>query len=100
MLGMDKINLFNNPADFTIYTGAALSQGAIAAYGSYIIGKSTQVYLQQGCSWAPLEGTIIGRCQLNKGEITAIAPVNQQEIVLVISFDSVVTIDFVSIIFL
>ena len=33
---------------FTIYIGAALSQGAIASYGSYIIGKSTQVYLQQG----------------------------------------------------
>jgi len=42
------------------------------------------------------EGKIIGRYQLNKGEITAIAPVNAQEIVIAISLDSVVTINLIN----
>ncbi|TVQ48108.1 MAG: DUF697 domain-containing protein [Gloeocapsa sp. DLM2.Bin57] len=53
ILGMGKITIWNNPTDFTIYSGTALTQGAIALYGSYIIGKSTQVYLKQGCTWGP-----------------------------------------------
>jgi hypothetical protein len=68
MLGMGKISLVTNPADFTIYTGAALSQGAIAAYGSYIIGKSTQVYLQKGCSWGPLGASTVIQDILNQIE--------------------------------
>ncbi|ELR98980.1 GTP-binding protein [Gloeocapsa sp. PCC 73106] len=54
VLGVSKISAWTNPTDFTIYTGTALTQAAIAGYGSYIVGKATQAYLQQGCSWGPL----------------------------------------------
>jgi len=54
ILGMSKISLWENPTDFSIYTGTALTQAAIAGYGSYIVGKSTQIYLEKGCTWGPL----------------------------------------------
>lgn len=57
-LGLGKTALslesLANPSTIGVYGTAALAQGAIAAYGSYIIGKVTQTYLQQGCSWGNL----------------------------------------------
>jgi len=29
-------------------------QGAMAGYGTYLVGRATQVYLEQGCTWEPL----------------------------------------------
>jgi len=31
----------------------ALPQGAVAAFGSYIVGKAAKVYFEQGASWGP-----------------------------------------------
>jgi uncharacterized protein (DUF697 family) len=55
-LGKTALSLeaLTNPNTLGLYGTAALAQGGIAAYGSYIIGKVTQVYLQQGCSWGNL----------------------------------------------
>ncbi|MGL6284436.1 MAG: DUF697 domain-containing protein [Microcoleaceae cyanobacterium] len=39
--------------DITSYTGIAITQAAIAAYGSYIIGKATKQYLAEGSTWGP-----------------------------------------------
>ncbi len=36
------------------YFGAGAIQGAIAGYGAYMVGKATQTYLEQGCSWGQL----------------------------------------------
>ena len=36
---------------FSAYAGAAAAQGAIAGYGTYIVGRAIQVYLEQGASW-------------------------------------------------
>ncbi|MEB3163950.1 MAG: GTP-binding protein [Prochlorothrix sp.] len=33
--------------------GAGLVQGLAAAYGGYQVGRSAQVYLQEGCTWGP-----------------------------------------------
>ncbi|MDJ1185588.1 GTP-binding protein [Roseofilum casamattae] len=33
---------------------AAIVQGAIAGYGAYRVGRVTEVYLQQGCTWGTL----------------------------------------------
>jgi small GTP-binding protein len=35
------------------YGSAAVAQASLAGYGSYRIGKATQVYLEQGCTWGP-----------------------------------------------
>lgn len=56
MLGWAKTgaiisSLWENPSGFTMVASTVLTQGAIAAYGSYIVGKSTQVYLENGCTW-------------------------------------------------
>ena len=38
----------------TIYGSAAIAQGTVAGYGAYLVGKATQTYLQQGCTWGEL----------------------------------------------
>lgn len=47
-------SIFENPAIFTTYTTAALTQGSIAGYGSYLIGKAAKEYLENGCTWGAL----------------------------------------------
>jgi len=44
-------SIFENPTSLTLYGSTALLQGAIAAYGTYIIGKAAKIYLERGCSW-------------------------------------------------
>ncbi len=44
-------SLWENPLGFTTFATAGLAQGSIAGYGSYIVGKAAQVYLQNGCTW-------------------------------------------------
>lgn len=36
------------------FASAAVTQGGIAGYGAYAVGKAAQVYLAKGCSWGPL----------------------------------------------
>lgn len=33
------------------YAGVAVAQGALAGYGTYVVGRAAQVYLEQGCTW-------------------------------------------------
>lgn len=47
-------SMFENPTALTIYGSAALTQGGIAGYGTYAIGKAAQEYLERGCSWGPM----------------------------------------------
>jgi small GTP-binding protein len=46
--------IFENPANFTTYATTALTQGSIAGYGSYLIGKAAKEYLEKGCTWGNL----------------------------------------------
>lgn len=43
-----------NPSNLSAYFGAAIAQGSIAGYGSYIVGQAAQVYLERGCTWGQL----------------------------------------------
>lgn len=59
LLGLTKTgaamgNLLENPASFTAYATSALAQGSIAGYGSYLVGKAAQEYLEKGCTWGAL----------------------------------------------
>lgn len=40
--------------DITTYAGVAVTQASVAAYGTYAIGRATQVYLEQGSTWGEL----------------------------------------------
>lgn len=56
MLGFAKTSyainsLWENPSSFTTLATTALAQGTMAGYGSYLVGKTAQVYLENGCTW-------------------------------------------------
>ena len=54
-------SLWDNPAGFTTLTTTALTQGSIAGYGSYLVGKMAQTYLENGCTWGSTGvDTVIG----------------------------------------
>jgi uncharacterized protein len=44
---------FDSFSGIMAYSGAAVAQASLAGYGSYRVGKATQVYLEQGCTWGP-----------------------------------------------
>ncbi len=45
---------FDSTGAITAYLGTATAQGAIAGYGTYVIGRVAQVYLEQGCTWGEM----------------------------------------------
>ncbi len=50
LLGLGK-SAAGLATDISTYTGVAITQASIAAYGTYTVGKAAQVYLEQGCTW-------------------------------------------------
>lgn len=44
---------FDSVSGIMAYGSAAVAQASLAGYGSYRVGKATQVYLEQGCTWGP-----------------------------------------------
>lgn len=44
---------FDSVSGVMAYSGAAVAQASLAGYGSYRVGKATQIYLEQGCTWGP-----------------------------------------------
>jgi uncharacterized protein len=45
---------FDSSGAITAYFGTASVQGAIAGYGTFVIGRVAQVYLEQGCTWGEM----------------------------------------------
>ncbi len=45
--------------------GGAITQAALAAYGIYIVGRSAQTYLIDGCTWGPLGPSTLLQSILN-----------------------------------
>jgi len=45
---------FDSTGAITAYLGTATAQGAIAGYGTYVVGRVAQVYLEQGCTWGEM----------------------------------------------
>ena len=57
VLGLVKstvITMWESPAALTAYASTALTQGGIAGYGAYAVGKVAVKYLEGGCSWGNL----------------------------------------------
>ena len=50
---------FSSPGALIAYTGTAGVQSAIAVYGTYVVGKVAQVYLEQGCTWGDLGASTV-----------------------------------------
>ena len=45
---------FDSAGAITAYLGTATAQGAIAGYGTFVVGRVAQVYLEQGCTWGEM----------------------------------------------
>ncbi len=60
-LGMGKgiALLGEGMGGITAYGSGAIAQGATAGYGTYLVGKATQTYLIQGCTWGELGANTI-----------------------------------------
>ena len=46
-------SLVDSASGVTALAGAMTAQASAAGYGTYAVGKATQTYLEQGCSWGP-----------------------------------------------
>ncbi|WP_107670612.1 GTP-binding protein [Cyanothece sp. BG0011] len=71
ILGLGKTALavssfIENPAILTTYGSTAIMQGGLAAYGTYIIGKAAQEYLEKGCSWGDLGPSMVIKNIINQ----------------------------------
>lgn len=44
---------FESFSGLTAYAGAMTAQAGAAGYGTYAVGQTAKVYLQQGCTWGP-----------------------------------------------
>ena len=52
LLGLGKVDILS-------YTGVAITQASIAAYGTYAIGSATKIYLERGCTWGYLGQDVV-----------------------------------------
>jgi small GTP-binding protein len=50
-VGKGAATIAEGGPSFTTWAGMGAFQAGIAAYGSYSVGRATQVYLEQGCTW-------------------------------------------------
>ena len=58
-LGKGMALLSEGLGGVTVYGTAAIAQGTTAGYGTYLVGKATQTYLLQGCTWGELGANTI-----------------------------------------
>ncbi len=85
ILGLGKssaavASALESPAALTAYASAAITQGAIAGYGAYAVGRVAQEYLEQGCTWGPLGPSTVIQDILNQVEPNTIIYRLRQEL--------------------
>ncbi|MEL6441365.1 MAG: GTP-binding protein [Cyanobacteria bacterium J06621_8] len=71
---------FDTSGAITAYVGTAAAQGAIAAYGTFVIGRVTQVYLEQGCTWGDMGASTLIKRILSQVEPNTIIHRLKQEL--------------------
>ena len=72
---------FDSTGAITAYVGTASVQGAIAGYGTYMIGRVAQVYLEQGCTWGEMGASTLIKEILLKIEPNTIIYRLKQELI-------------------
>ena len=71
---------FDSTGAITAYLGTATAQGAIAGYGTYVIGRVAQVYLEQGCTWGEMGASTLIKEILSQVEPNTIIGRLKQEL--------------------
>lgn len=69
-----------NPFNLSAYAGAAITQGGIAGYGAYSVGRAAQAYLERGCTWGQLGASTVIQEILNQVEPNTILYRLRQEL--------------------
>ena len=63
LLGLGKsataIASGESPLHITAFAGTAITQGGIAGYGAYVVGKAAKAYLEKGCTWGQLGASTV-----------------------------------------
>ncbi|NJM57126.1 MAG: DUF697 domain-containing protein [Synechococcales cyanobacterium RU_4_20] len=54
------------------YGTTAIAQGSLGGYGSYVVGRAAQVYLEQGCTWGETGASTLIRGILAQVDKTSI----------------------------
>ena len=72
---------FDSTGAIAAYLGTATTQGAIAGYGTYVIGRVAQVYLEQGCTWGELGASTLIQEILSQVEPNTVIHRLKQELV-------------------
>lgn len=73
---------FDSTGAITAYLGTASAQGAIAVYGTFVIGRVAQVYLEQGCTWGEMGASTLIKEILSQVEPNTIIYRLKQELML------------------
>jgi uncharacterized protein len=71
---------FDSGGAIAAYLGTASVQGAIAGYGTFVIGRVAQVYLEQGCTWGELGASTLIKQILSQVEPNTIVYRLKQEL--------------------
>ena len=71
---------FDSTGAVTAYLGTASLQGAIAGYGTFVVGRVAQVYLEQGCTWGEMGASTLIKEILSQVEPDTIAYRLRQEL--------------------
>ncbi len=66
VLGVGKSASLVDASLWGTWTTTALLQGGLAGYGSYVVGKVAQHYLEQGCTWGDRGPNTVIRTILNQ----------------------------------
>ena len=72
---------FASTGAITAYLGTATAQGAIAGYGTFVIGRVAQVYLEQGCTWGEMGASTLIKEILSEIEPNTIMYRLRQELI-------------------
>jgi hypothetical protein len=79
----------DSSSSLAVYAGAAIAQASLAAIGAYSVGRATQVYLEQGCSWGPQGANIVIQDILNQLDTATITYRIRQELTAELGFPPV-----------
>ena len=71
---------FDSTGAVTAYLGTASLQGAIAGYGTFVVGRVAQVYLEQGCTWGEMGASTLIKEILSQVEPNTIVYRLRQEL--------------------
>jgi hypothetical protein len=78
--GAALTSAFESTGGFMAYLTTASLQGAIAGYGTYIVGQVARIYLEKGCTWGDLGSSTLIRKILNQIEPNTIIYRLKQEL--------------------